>query len=244
MNMWKYIIDGILIAIIVIFALIGVAKGFFDGLLGLLGTGISLIGSVFLAKYVANFFNKIFNFEGSLLAEINKAKPEGSVSFFGGAFSFSNEKVAKFAVWLITVIILFLVFKLAIFILAKIFENVTKSSPTISGMNRLFGMVFGILQGGAVVVVLLALTCLASQIPVIGTTITDKIGETTITKWSYNYVEDFCEKNLTQEKVNDIVSRIASQTNSEDSTETPEETPTENPESTPENTPDEIGGGE
>lgn len=240
--MWKYIIDGIIIAIIVIFALIGVAKGFFDGVLGLLGTGISLLGAVFLAKYVADFVNKIFNFEEKLLVEIYKAKPEGTVTFFGGTLSFSNEKVAKFAVWLITLIILFLVFKLAIFILAKIFESVTKSSPTISGLNRLFGMVFGILQGGAIVAVLLALTCLVSQVPIVGTTITDKIGETTIAKWSYNYVEDFCEKNLTQEKVNDIVSRITSQTssnteenNNEESTETPEEN-TE--------TPEELGGEE
>ena len=208
--MWSYIIDGILIAVIVISTIIGIVKGLFDSILSLIGTGIALGVSVFTAKYVSGFLNKIINIEQFVLDKLD-ASNEGFVEFFGGKFQYSNVEVAKFAVWIFTVIILFLIIKLALFILAKIFESVVKNNPTLSGINRVLGMLFGIIKGGAYVAIALAACSLFAQVPVIGSTITDKIGETKITSAVYKYVDDFVETQLTKEKIDGIIDKIVTE---------------------------------
>lgn len=228
-NMWTYIIDGALILILLISTIVGIIKGFFDSLLSLLGTGVSFAIAVFTAKYVSGTLNKIVGIEKFVLDKLD-ASNEGTVEFFGTR---SNADVAKFCTWIITVIVMFLIIKLAIFILAKIFESVTKNSPTLSGLNRVFGMLFGLARGAVWVVVLLGLCSAVSKVPVIGPAITDKIATTKITSWTYKYVDDFVETKLTQEKVNEIISKIAgTNTNSETPSDTTPETPAETPSET------------
>lgn len=213
--MWSYIIDGVLILILVISTIVGIVKGFFDSLLSLLGTGLSFAIAVFTAKYVSPFFNRILGIEEFILNKLD-ATNEGTVEFFGTR---TNAEVAKFCTWIVTVIVMFLIIKLAIFILAKIFESVTKNSPTLSGINRVFGMLFGLAKGGVWVAVILALCSAVSQVPVIGTTITNKIAETKVTSFVYKYVDDFVDNQLTQEKIDGIISKLAGEsTGNNDST--------------------------
>lgn len=229
--MWSYIIDGVLILILVISTIVGIVKGFFDSLLSLLGTGISFAVAVFTAKYVSGFLNNIIGIEKFVLDKLD-ASNEGTVNFFGPR---SNAEVAKFCTWIVTVIVMFLIIKLAIFILAKIFESVTKNSPTLSGLNRLFGMVFGLAKGVVWVGVILALCSAVSEIPVIGSTITNKIAETKVTSFAYKYVDNFVDTQLTQEKVNEIISKLTGAgEKTEENTSTEENTGTETEESTPE----------
>jgi uncharacterized membrane protein required for colicin V production len=215
--MWGIIIDVVLIAIIVICAIIGIVKGLFDSILGLIGTGIALGVAVFTAKYLSNTLNSIINIEQWVLDKLDASGE--SVKFFGGKIEYSNVEVAKFAVWIITVIVIFLVIKLAILILSKIFESVVQNSPTVSGINRVLGMIFGALKGGVTVAIILALCSLLSQVPFIGSTITDKIGETKVTNTVYKYVDDFVETQLTKEKIDDIIDRIVTEN------QTPEDAP-------------------
>lgn len=218
--MWSYIIDGLLILILIICTIVGIVKGLFDSLLGLISTGLALVISVFTAKYVANFINKIFNFEALILKELDGVKAaegsasEGVISIFGTPLK--NADVAKFCVWICSVVIVFLIIKLVIYILAKVFETVTKSNPTITGINRVLGMVFGICKGAVVVVALLALCSVISQVPVLGQTVYSKIEDTKITKSIFKYVDEFVEKNLTEDKIKDIVDKIVSEASSAD----------------------------
>lgn len=206
--MWGYIIDGVLIAIIIICAIVGIVKGLIDSVLSLFGTGIAVVAGVFGAKYLSNFVNKIFGLDSFILGKL-EGGAEGTFTFFGGEFS--NVEVAKFCVWIITVVIIFLIVKLAIFILAKIFESVTKNNPKLSGINRVLGMLFGIARGGIIAVGLVAVASLLSEVPGIGTIITDKIDETKVTAFAYKYVDEFVDENLTAEKVQEIVDKIASE---------------------------------
>ena len=212
--MWSYIIDGLLILILVICTIVGIVKGLFDSLLSLIGTGLALVISVFVGKYVANFINKIFDFEELILKKLDGASEEGVISIFGTPLQ--NSDVAKFCVWICSVVIVFLIIKLVIYILAKIFESVTKSSPTLSGINRVLGMVFGLCKGAVIVVALLALCSLLSQVPIIGTPIYNNITKTKITNGVFKFVDDFVEKNLTEDKIKDIVEKIVSETSSAD----------------------------
>lgn len=232
--MWPYIIDGILILILVVSTIVGIVKGFFDSLLSLLGTGVAFLIAVFTAKYVSNFLNKLVGIEEFVLKKLD-ATNEGTVEFFGTR---TNAEVAKFCTWILTVIVLFLIIKLAIYILAKIFESVTKNSPTLSGLNRLFGMFFGFAKGVAYVAVSLGLCSAVSQVPVIGTAITDKIAETKVTSFVYKYVDDFVDNQLTQEKIDDIISKLAGTPSTGDNDTTSESTSESTSETTPETTPE------
>lgn len=214
--MWKFIIDGILIAILLICIFVGIAKGFFDSIISLISTGLSLVAAVFLAKFTSNFINKIFNFEDFILKKIEESNDTGVTSIFG--HDFSNVDVAKFCVWVCTVIILFLAIKLILFIVSKLFEAVVKNSPTISGINRVLGMLFGAAKGCIIVFALLGVCSLVESVPGIGDNVYSKIQETTITSKVYKFVDDFVEKNLTKEKIQSIVDKIIS-----DNTEEPTE---------------------
>lgn len=206
--MWSYIIDGLLILIVVISIIIGISKGLIDSILGLVSTGLALAASVFLSKYVANFINKIFNFEDFVLKHLDGAE-EGSMKIFG-VIELNNVEVAKFAVWIATVVIVFVLIKLVLLIVSKMFEHVIQNSPTISGLNRALGMIFGAVKGGVLVLASLALCTLLCQLPVIGTPVYNTIQDTKITRGIYNFVEDFVENNLTQDKIESIIDKIIS----------------------------------
>ena len=204
-SMWGLIIDGILIAIIVISAIIGVVKGFFDSLLGLISTGLSLVVAIFCSKFVAKWINSLFSLEDKILDKLDGGEA-GTFKIFGAEFT--NPEIAKFCVWIITAIALFLLTKLVIFILSKVFEKVTQNKPVISGINRVLGLVFGIVKGGVLAVILIALCSAAAQLPIIGNTISDKIGETKITSFAYKYVDEFVENQLTKENIDNLISKM------------------------------------
>ena len=206
--MWSIIIDVILIELIVISVIVGITKGFLDSILSLVGTGLALLISVFLAKHVANFINRIFNFEDFVLKHLDGAE-EGSMKIFG-VIELHNVEVAKFAVWIATVIILFVLIKLAIYIVSKMFEAVVNSSPTVGGINRVLGMAFGLVKGGVMAIVSLALCTLLCQLPLIGNPVYSAIQDTKITRGVYNIVEDFVEKKLTKENIQEIIDKIVS----------------------------------
>lgn len=203
--MWSLIIDGIVIGIIVICAIIGIVKGFVDSLLGLIGTGLAAVAGIFSAKYVSAWINKLFGLEDKILNSLDGGS-EGAFKIFGAEFS--NPEIARFAVWLISVVAIFLLVKLIILILSKMFEKVTQNKPVISGVNRVLGLVFGLVKGCVMVVMGLALCSAISQLPIIGATISDKIGETKVTSFAYKYVDEFVENQLTQENINKLISQM------------------------------------
>ena len=209
--MWGFIIDGVLIAIIVVSLIIGICKGLIDSVLGLLGTAIAVVAGVFGAKFLSNFVNRIFNLETFVLGKL-EGGAEGTAKFFGGEFS--NVDIAKFCVWVLTVVIIFLIVKLAIFILAKIFESVVANSPRLTGINRVLGMLFGTVKGLIVALGIVAFGSLVSEVPGIGKLVTDKIAETKVTSFAYKYVDEFVDENVTSEKVQEIVDKIVSEAES------------------------------
>ena len=210
--MWGTIIDVVFIAIIVVSAIIGIVKGFFDSILGLIGTTVAGIAGIFLAKYIAPIVNNIFGLENFLLNKINL--PE-DFTFFGSAFT--NEELAKFGVWIITVFATFLIIKFAIFILGKIFESVTKNSPAITGINRVLGMLLGVIKGTITAALLLAIASLLGKAG-IAPVIEDKIAETKVCSFADKYVDEFMEDYLTKEKVQGLIDRII--TESKNTTDT------------------------
>ena len=203
--MWSYIIDGLVIGIILVCAIIGIFKGLFSSVLGLISTALALVVSVFTAKFVSPILNNLFGLEKLFTDKL--ASGGDTLNLFGQNLPVSD--VAKFCVWIITVILIFAIIKLVVFILAKLFEKITQNSPTMNKLNRILGCVFGLLKGVAFSLSLIALFNVIAEVPVIGTTIKDGIANTKVTSIVYETVDNFVDNQLTTEKVNDIISKIS-----------------------------------
>lgn len=81
----KYIgvgIDVTVVAVIVIFALIGLSKGFLKSILSMISTLVVIIASIFLASPCARLLNKIYNFTGWIAGKLCK-----SISSMGSFYS-------------------------------------------------------------------------------------------------------------------------------------------------------------
>lgn len=143
--MW---LDIVLLVLIVICALIGLFKGFFESLLSLFGNLVSVVIAYFLAKYVASFLNSTFKVSDYIV----KLLAKWGVSE-GGIIGFSRVKLANTITFVLSILVIWLLLRLAIKLLSKLFSSVTSNSKAISGLNRLFGFVFGAVKGLAFVVI-------------------------------------------------------------------------------------------
>lgn len=143
--MW---LDIVLLVLIVVCAFVGLFKGFFDSILSLFGNVVSLIIAYFLAKYVASFLNATFGVN----TYIAKLLEKWGVNE-GGLIGFSRDRLANIITLVLSIIIVWILLRLVIMLLSRIFSSVTDNSSTISGMNRLFGFLFGAIKGFVFVIV-------------------------------------------------------------------------------------------
>lgn len=189
-------IDIVVIAIFVIFAIIGLWRGFFDSLLALISSGVALTVGVLTAKPVAKFLNKIININGWFEKTLTKTVGEsGTVTLFGKTdLVFSVKEIAEFLSIVFAIVVMFILIKLAVWLLAKLFDSVASSSTIASGLNKVLGLVFGVLRGGVLVVVALSLCCVFSSTKLIGNKIQETVDNSTVTKFVYKYVSDYTEK--------------------------------------------------
>lgn len=221
--MW---VDIIFFAIIALFALIGLWKGLFDSLLSLISTGVCLAIAVWLAKPCASFINNTIKLDVPKLFDglIAKFSSDTNFEFFG--MNFARGEIAGFLSMIFAGLIVFVLLRLGIYLLAKLFDSITANNTALSGLNRLFGLFFGILKGGVIVIVALAICTIFARF----TNVETHIKKSTVTNWVYNYVDDFTEKQLKdidiQEVIQDVIksSDVEQTTNTEaptQSTETP-----------------------
>lgn len=196
-------IDIVFIAIIVIFAIIGLAKGFFDSLLSLFASVASIFLAFWASKPVAAFLNKLVDVNGFFEKLLLKAGVSSS-----GIAGHSLSQLASICTIIASMIIVYLLIKVAVWLLARLFDSATANSTALSGMNRLFGLLFGALQGFAMVLILLGLTSIASYIPSVETKVNDFLADSKITRGTYSYVNEWVNNELYQ-KLNEFVDSLA-----------------------------------
>ena len=196
-------IDVIFIAVIVIFAIIGLAKGLFESILQLLSTGVSVGLAVWLARPASTLINKILPFVKWYTSAL-KSQPDPIVIF---GHELSHEKVAAFLSIVTAGVIIFILSKLIIWLLAKLFDSATKNSTALSGLNRVFGLFFGAARGILMAVAILATISLISEVPFMEK-VSAKVQDSTVTGWVYKYVDDFVDKNLTKANLDEILDKV------------------------------------
>ncbi len=221
--MW---VDIIFFAIIIIFALIGLWKGLFESLISLISTAVCVAISIYLAKPCASFINNTIGLDTPKMFDglIGKFTEEQQFSLFN--MTFKRSEIAGFLSMIFAGIVVFILLKLAIYLLAKIFDSITNGNTVLNGLNRVLGMLFGIIKGGIIVIVTLAICTVFARF----TNVETYIKQSTVTNWVYNYVDDFTENQLKdidiQEIIQDVIKKsdvnkeIPDDTNTTPSTQT------------------------
>ncbi len=214
--MWVDIVFWVLIAL---YGIVGLWQGLFDSILSLFGSAIAVGVGIWLAKPAAAFINKIVNMPSLFEKLLNKAFTDGAtISIWNNTFD--KKDMAAFLSLVFAGIIVFILVKLAIWLLAKIFDGATKKSSIASGLNKVFGLLFGIIKGGFMVCVMLALCSIITNTQIFGNSIDNAINKSTTTKWVYKYVDDFTEKQLNKIDMKKFLQDIVSNANKDNKTNT------------------------
>ena len=223
-------IDIIFIAIIVVFAIIGLAKGLFESILSIFSTALSIVVAILTSKYVAAFLNNIVHCNDFFAKQIvawGWVSKDG-VTLFNKTFS--PEQLANTLTIILSVVAVWLLIKLAIWLLSKLFDNVTTSSSAISGLNRVLGMIFGAAKGFIIGVVALGLVSVVTIFG-LGKNIEEQIQKNGMTNFVYKYVNEWVANTL-DDKIEDILGKG----------KTPENNNNQTPENNNENETPENGG--
>ena len=219
--MW---IDIVIAAIILIYAIVGIRRGFIDYLLKIIGTVGAVLVGFFAAKPFASFLDGIFHFTGPLgnlclnwlggslpqdmldtivdastketfintLNEGGLTIPEGFIKSIvenanvdaGVTFrDVISSGVGTIFASILAGVLLFIIVKVIVFFLAKLFES--KENVSISGLNRALGMVVGIAKGVLIVVVAYTILTVCCMIFPIDVTVNEWMNQTFVFKATY-----------------------------------------------------------
>ncbi len=232
------IIDVVLVAILVIFGIIGFKKGLFKSLLSLFSWVVCIAVAIFTAKYVAGWINGIYDFNSLIGAQIEKGLAgmgdvfsqkvnefeskdailvaianvpniNGAllqlikILFTNAAFDATSTatvgnlvgvSIGQMCMVVISAILVFIVLKIVIALLSKLFDNISRIK-IIGGLNKIFGLLFGLIKGVCIIFIFNAVLVALSMIPAVNNTITPVIQDNTkIEKVIYNTTDKLVGK--------------------------------------------------
>lgn len=189
-------IDAVVIGIIVISAIIGLSKGLFESILSIFSTTLSLFAAIWASKPVAAFINSVVDLNGYIavkLAEWGVAEG-GTVNIL--LQTFTVEKAAYYCAIVLSAVVVWILIKIAIWLLARLFDSAVSSNSALSGLNRLLGLLFGAAKGLLIVGVLFALSTVVGIVSdslstKINNEINDPAKNNSISRFVYSYVHDW-----------------------------------------------------
>lgn len=198
--MWLDIVLG---AIILISVIVGLWKGFFDSLLGVISTGLALVVGFTCARPANEFIAKFIDLKTWIDGMLSKVieSPDQIISLFGNdSLALKRLELANFLAIVLSGVIMFIVVKIGIWLLAKLFDSVVEASTIGSGLNKLLGGIFGLARGAVIVIVimLLASVLCGSGITIISRPIQTAIDNSKVTHYVYKYVSDFTENQISK----------------------------------------------
>lgn len=190
------LIDIIFIVFIGLFALVGFYKGLVDSILSLFGTLASLALAIFGGVYIANYVRTLIDIDGyldSFLVDILKVTEE-SVSFLG--MDIARTTIANYLGTILICILTFIVIRLTISTIGKIFGSLTDSSKLLKSANRLLGLAFGALKGLLLVCCFFIVLSMVNFVEPIRVQIEPAIEDTKIVSVVYEKTNEFVEDKL------------------------------------------------
>ena len=200
-------IDIIFIALIILFAVIGLWKGLLDSILGLITSFASIFIAIWAAKPVAKFIRKIVDVD-SLFYNLLEGFYKGSEvkTIFG--VSLTREKLSAFLTVAACAVLVFILLRLTVWLISKLFDSATASSSTLSGLNRLFGLCFGVVKGLLINCVILAGVSVLANTG-IAPNLKATVNDSKISNFFYKYTSNFVHEKLSGGKLQSIVDDMA-----------------------------------
>lgn len=214
-------LDIIVIGVLIIFAIIGLMRGFLRGVLSLFSTLVTLILAIWLAKPVSGIVDSLFGltnaFAGSLeptflnfftntgytlpwIAQLLNVimgaeymAGEPAVEVLSADFAHS---VGQIITIIICVAVLYILIRIVLWLLGKLFRKITQNR-TIGGLDRIFGVFIGVAKGFLYIFVVLGITfLLGSFIAPIGAWVDNMMGANAITHTFYHWMINFMQSTL------------------------------------------------
>ena len=250
------IIDIIILAVLLVFGIIGMIKGFLNTLISLFSAVASMTVAILCARPVAKFLNSIFGIisgiggkiAGAIGGEIipfqyyaEQGSPINTLDGVGlktyletdglsfqervyrlfiedaktfevgeGGYSAADANVAQYIgerlagviSLIIATVVVFILLRIAVLLLAKLFDALTKNRA-ISGLDRAMGLLFGLLKASIIICVVLAVFYLIAN-----STVQGWIDNSVVTKWMYKYVTELIDWIATKFDLPDFITGL------------------------------------
>lgn len=211
-------IDIAVIVLILIFGIVGVARGFLRSLLALFSSLVTLILAIWLAKPVSGVVDSLFGLSGAFsgmlepgfldtftgwsgtgwLAEVVKIilgadalalEPSVLANQFAGA-------VGNIISIAICAVVLYFVIRFILFLLGKLFKSITKNRA-VNGLDRILGFVIGVAKGLVVVFLICGLVfVLGTVIPGLASWTDEMLGFNTVSQTIYGWAMEIMENTV------------------------------------------------
>lgn len=164
------IVDLIFLAVLAIFAVVGMFRGFFSTLLSLLGfVGAILIAWLFREQTVV-ILDSLFDLTNWLNNVV-------------------GENIASVLAPAIAIIVAFVLLKIIVFILEHTLGKLFKGG-LVGKINSVLGLILGFVKGVLFSIALFAIVCVLTLIPSVKTFVDNTIQGTYVVSWVYNIVNE------------------------------------------------------
>ncbi|PKK95795.1 MAG: hypothetical protein CVV59_01860 [Tenericutes bacterium HGW-Tenericutes-4] len=115
-----------------------------------------------------------------------------------------GETLGAVATLIVAAVLIYIVIRIAIGILSKIFDAITKN-PAIGGLDRLLGLAFGAAKGALLIAVIFAVYSVLVVIPGVEQATSSILDASTLGKPIYNIVSEFVVNQIGQIDFNAII---------------------------------------
>ena len=197
-------VDIVFIALLVIFAIIGLAKGLFESILGIFSSVLSVAIAILVSKPVTSLINKVVDtnkFFSELLVKWGWIGEEGA-TIFGKTYTVTQ--IGNACTTIVSIVAVWLLIKIAIWLLAKLFDSATTASSALSGLNRVLGLVFGAAKGFIIAVIGLGL---ASVLNIVGVSnINATMEANPMSNFFYKYVNEWVATTV-EDRIDDVLGK-------------------------------------
>lgn len=214
-------IDILFIVILVIFALVGLAKGFLKSLVALFSTLITLVLAIWISKPVSGLVDSLFGLstifgdmlEGGIYNSFQGGIPvafQGLVNVLMGAdymatnpdttsIEFASDfadKLGNIITIAICVVVLYFLIRFILYLLSRLFDVITQNKA-VDGLDRVLGFLLGAVKGAVMLFVCFGIIYIVSTLlPSVGGSIEYYIEMNPICQSFYNWTRDIVENTL------------------------------------------------
>jgi len=154
--------------------------------------GADLSGAALKSQIEALDLNGILEYALNILIKDDILIEAGS-----SVSTWIGNMLGAVATLVVSAILIYLAIRIAIGILSKVFDAITKN-PAIGGLDRLLGLVFGAAKGALLIAVLFAVYPAVAVVPGVQNIVSPLIDSSVIAKPIYTFVSEFVATYLNQ----------------------------------------------